>query len=72
MRPNRKAFSIIEMLIALSITATLLTATLTALDTSFRAYKVTTEGASTNVVARLMMARIFTPPLQQCAAATPI
>lgn len=59
MRPNPKAFSIIEMLIALSITATLLTATLTALDTSFRAYKVTTEGASTNVVARLMMARMM-------------
>lgn len=56
----RRAFSLIEMLIALSITATLLTATLTALDTSFRAYKVTTEGASTNVVARMMMARMMT------------
>lgn len=58
-RTPRRAFSIIEMLIALTITATLLTATLTALDTSFRAYKVTTEGASTNVVARLMMARMM-------------
>ncbi|GJQ30262.1 MAG: hypothetical protein HBSAPP03_21460 [Phycisphaerae bacterium] len=59
MRTPRRGFSIIEMLIALSITATLLTATLTALDTSFRSYKVTTEGASTNVVARLTMARMM-------------
>lgn len=58
-RRQPRAFSIIEMLIALAVTATLLTATLTALDTSFRAYKVTTEGASTNVVARLMMARMM-------------
>lgn len=55
-----RGFSLIEMLIALTITATLLTATLTALDTSFKAYKVTTEGASTNVVSRMMMSRIMT------------
>jgi prepilin-type N-terminal cleavage/methylation domain-containing protein len=54
-----RGFSIIEMLISLAIVSTLLTATLTALDTSFRAYKVTTEGASTNVVARLVMSRIM-------------
>lgn len=56
----RRAFSIVEMLIALTITATLLTATLTALDTSYKAYKVTTEGASTNVVTRLVMQRTMT------------
>lgn len=56
----KRGFSLIEMLIALSITATLLTATLTALDTSYRAYKVTTEGASTNVISRLVMQRTMT------------
>ncbi|CAG0992031.1 hypothetical protein PHYC_02351 [Phycisphaerales bacterium] len=60
MTNRTRGFSLIEMLIALTITATLLTATLTALDTSFRAYKVTTEGASTNVVSRMMMSRIMT------------
>lgn len=59
-RPTSRGFSLAEMLIALTITATLLTATLTALDTSFKSYKVTTEGASTNVVARMVMTRIMT------------
>lgn len=58
--PRTRGFSIAEMLIALTITATLLTATLTALDTSYRSYKVTTEGASTNVVSRLVMQRMMT------------
>lgn len=48
---SRRGFSMIEVLISLTISATLLTATLGALDGSFKAYKVTTEGASTNVVA---------------------
>jgi len=55
-----RGFSIAEMLIALTITATLLTATLTALDTSYRSYKVTTEGASTNVISRMVMQRVMT------------
>lgn len=55
-----RAFSLIEMLIALTITGTLLTATLAALDASYRSYKVTTEGASTNVIARLTMQRLMT------------
>lgn len=55
----RGGFSLVEMLIALTITATLLTATLAALDTSFKSYKVTTEGASTNVVARMVMHRMM-------------
>lgn len=57
-RSCRRAFSIAEMLIALAITATLLTATLAALDTSFKSYKVTNESASTNVVARIVMQRV--------------
>jgi len=59
-QPARRAFSLVEMLIALTITATLLTATMAALDASFKSYKVTTEGASTNVVARMVMHRLMT------------
>lgn len=47
------------MLIALSITATLLAASLAALDTSFKSYKHTTEGASSNVVTRIVMYRVM-------------
>lgn len=53
-----RAFSLVEVLIALTITATLLTATMAALDTSFKSYKMTSEGASTNVVARIVMQRV--------------
>jgi len=54
----RSAFSLVEVLIALTITATLLTATLAALDTSFKSYKHTTESASTHVVARIVVQRV--------------
>lgn len=55
---SRRGFSLVEMLIALTITATLLTATMAALDSSFRSYKYTSESASTNVVARIVMQRV--------------
>jgi hypothetical protein len=55
---SRRAFSIAEMLIALTITATLMTAVMTAVDASFKAYKVTSESASTHVVARIVMQRL--------------
>jgi prepilin-type N-terminal cleavage/methylation domain-containing protein len=58
-RPIRRAFSMIELLIAFTISAILLTACLVALDGSFKAYEVTTEGASTHVVSRLVMTRIM-------------
>ncbi len=58
-RASRPAFSLIELLIALSITATLLAATLGALDASFKSYKNTTETASTHVVARIVMYRLM-------------
>jgi prepilin-type N-terminal cleavage/methylation domain-containing protein len=58
-RPTR-AFSLIEMLIALTITSTLLAATMTALHASFRAYKFTTDAASTHVVSRIVMHRLLT------------
>lgn len=55
---SRRGFSLAEVLIALTITSTLLTATMAALDTSFKSYKVTSESASTNVVARIVMQRV--------------
>jgi prepilin-type N-terminal cleavage/methylation domain-containing protein len=54
-----RGFSIIEMLVALTITATLLSAAFVALDTSFKSYKATTEGASSHVVSRIVMYRIM-------------
>jgi prepilin-type N-terminal cleavage/methylation domain-containing protein len=55
---NRRGFSLVEVLIALTITASLLTAMLVALDASFKGYKYTTDQASNNVVARIVMQRI--------------
>ncbi len=57
-RAPRRGFSMIEVLISLTITSTLLTATMAALNTSFKGYQVTSEGASTNVVARIVMQRL--------------
>lgn len=57
-RRARRAFSVAELLIALTISAMLLTATLSALDGSFKAYKATTESASSHVVARMVMHRM--------------
>lgn len=56
---SRGGFSLAEVLIALAITGTLLTASLAALDASFKSYKLTTESASTNVVARMVMQRVM-------------
>ncbi len=59
-RPRRRGFNLIEMLIALGITATLMAATMVALDASFMAYQTTTEVASTHTIARLTMLRMLT------------
>ncbi|MHC5022411.1 MAG: PulJ/GspJ family protein [Planctomycetota bacterium] len=56
----RRGFNLVELLIAISITSTLLTATMVALDASFRAYQATTELASTHTIGRLTMHRILT------------
>ncbi len=56
---SQHAFTIVEMLIALTISATLLTATLSAFDASWRAYKHTTEAASTHVVSRIVTHRVL-------------
>jgi prepilin-type N-terminal cleavage/methylation domain-containing protein len=55
-----RGFSLIEMLIALTITGTLLAATLSALHASFRAYKFTTDSASNHIVSRIVMHRVLT------------
>lgn len=57
-RSRRRGFSLVEMLVAISISSTLLTATLVALDASFKSYKATTEAVSTHVVGRLVMYRL--------------
>jgi prepilin-type N-terminal cleavage/methylation domain-containing protein len=54
-----RGFTLVEMLIALTISATLLTATLSAFDASWRAYKHTTEAASTHVVSRIVTHRVL-------------
>jgi len=54
-----RAFTLVEMLIALTISATQLTATLSAFDASWRAYKHTTEAASTHVVSRIVTHRVL-------------
>lgn len=59
-RHIRRGFSLVEMLVALTISSLLLTATLSALDASFKSYKVTTESASTQVVLRILMQRLGT------------
>lgn len=57
-KTSRRGFSMVEVLISLTISATLLTATMAALNSSFKGYEVTSEGASTNVVARIVMQRL--------------
>ena len=59
-RTARRGFNLVEMLIALVITAVLLTATMVALDASFMAYQATTEEASTHTISRLIMNRMLT------------
>jgi prepilin-type N-terminal cleavage/methylation domain-containing protein len=57
-RTIRRGFNLVELLIALAITAALLSATMVALQASFMAYQSTTEQASTNVIMRLIAERI--------------
>lgn len=56
---GRRAFSIIEILVSLVITGTLLAASLVALDAAFKSYKQTVDGASTHVVSRMVMNRLM-------------
>lgn len=58
-RSKRRAFSIVEVLLAISITSLLLSSLLAALSASFRAYQATTESASRHTIARLTMHRLL-------------
>ena len=58
-RTHRRGFSPNQMLVALAISSTLLTATLVSLDASFRAYQSTTEQASTHIIGRVVMHRVM-------------
>ena len=52
-RGGRRGFNLIELLMALSISSVLLTATMASLDASFTAYQTTTEMASTHTIGHL-------------------
>jgi prepilin-type N-terminal cleavage/methylation domain-containing protein len=54
-----RAFNLVEMLIALAISASLLTATLQALDASWRGYRQVSESASSHVVTRIVIHRVL-------------
>lgn len=54
----RRGFNLVELLIALTITATLLAATMAALDASFIAYQRTTEVANTHTIGRMAIHRM--------------
>jgi type II secretory pathway pseudopilin PulG len=54
-----RAFTILEMQIALVISALIFTAMLTALDTMFKGYETNAEAASSNVVTRLVVNRVL-------------
>lgn len=58
--PYRRAFNLVELLIALAITAALLSAVMVALHTTVLAYQTTTEEASTQTISRLIMNRMLT------------
>jgi len=55
----RRGFNLVEMLVAMAISAALLAAVAVALDASFRAYQATTELASTHTISRLTMDRMM-------------
>ena len=55
-----QGLSLVEMLIALAITAMLLTATMVAIDASFQAYAAAAESASTQSATRMVINRLLT------------
>lgn len=56
---SRPAFSMVELLIALTISSTVLAAMMVALDVMFKRFKVISDQAGTHVVARVVMHRIL-------------
>ncbi|MFT3685996.1 MAG: prepilin-type N-terminal cleavage/methylation domain-containing protein [Phycisphaerales bacterium] len=58
-RTTRRAFSLVEVLIALAISATLLTGALVAFDAMFKRFEIISDSASTNVITRTVMHRML-------------
>ncbi|MGP1347539.1 MAG: PulJ/GspJ family protein [Phycisphaerales bacterium] len=58
-RVRCRAFSVIEMLIATAISATLFTSLLVSLDAMFKGYEQTTDSASTQVISRIAVNRVL-------------
>lgn len=58
-RLRRRGFNLIELLVALGISAALLTATMVSLNACFLAYQTTTEEAATHTISRLVMHRVL-------------
>lgn len=59
-RARCRGLSLAELLVALAITAMLLTATMVAVDASFKSYAVAAESASTQVSTRMVVHRLMT------------
>lgn len=58
-RRARRGFSLVELLVALAISAVLLTAALVALDSMFKRYTEISEASSTHMIARTSMHRMM-------------
>lgn len=59
-RRRAAGLSLVELILALAITSMLLTATMTALDASFKAYAAAAEEASTQTQTRMITQRLLT------------
>jgi type II secretory pathway pseudopilin PulG len=78
-RPRAAGLSLVELLLALAISAMLLTATMVALDASFKAYADAAEQASSQAATRMVTQRLITMirtstahgPLEPDGAANP-
>ncbi len=58
-RGRRRAFSLIEMLIAIAISGSVMAATLVAFDAMFKVYETATNSASNHVIARITVNRLL-------------
>lgn len=58
-RRSPRAFSLVEVLIAMTISATLLTSALVAFDAMFKRFEIISDSASTNVITRTVMHRML-------------
>ncbi len=57
---RQRGLSLVELMISLAISATLLVATMVALDVSFRAYAIAAEQASSQATTRMIINRLLT------------